>query len=281
MENEDKKLMNAMRRAAVLSGIGMGLLLGLIMGLSVSEVVKTIMAALTALLGVFLGFDKRNFAGMDKETYQKDKNETLLTSLRAGWFGLAVVAGILFGMWVRAQEVFTLSIEKRVQQYTDAGFDTTYALKLVAYERLGIDPTTGEAGEIGILQRGHQSNLFSAEDIESLCSNIDPDLWNDDWETAKQKMLELDVSPLSALVKEIEDNVPAGERFGLLGALRFMVCTMQREETNICKLGADVNNWRDYNATSRMAIEVEKLPPVNQRNMMNSLSKLACQLEND
>lgn len=281
MENEDKKMMTSMKRAAVLSGIGMGLLLGLIMGLSVSEVVKTIMAALTVLLGAFLGFDKRNFSGMDKETYQKDKNETLLTSLRAGWFGLAVVAGILFGMWVRTNQVMTMSIEKSVQQWIDAGYDADYARKLVAYERLAINPNTGEPGKIGELQRGHQANLFSAEDIESLCSNIDPDLWNDDWQTAKQKMLELDVSSLSTLVKEIENNVPAGERFGLLGALRFMVCTMQREETTICKLGADVSKWRDYNATSRMALEVEKLPPVNQRNMMNALSKLACQLENE
>jgi hypothetical protein len=281
MENDEKKMSRAMRRAAVLSGIGMGLLLGLIMGLSVSEVVKVIMGSLTVLLGAFLGFDKRNFAGMDKETYNKDKNETLLTSLRAGWFGLAVAAGILLGMWIRAQEVFTLSIEDRVQQYTDAGFDTTYALKLVAYERLGINPTTGEAGEIGILQRGHQSNLFSAEDIESLCSNIDPDLWNDDWATAKQEMLSLDLSPLTMLVDATENNIPESSRFEFLGALRFLVCMMQREETKICSFGTDISKWRNSDITSRMAVEVEKLPPANQKNMMHALSKFVCQFEID
>ncbi|TVQ19199.1 MAG: hypothetical protein EA361_00945 [Bacteroidetes bacterium] len=281
MENEDKKLMISMRRAAILSGTGMGLLLGLIIGLSVSEVVKVIMGSLTVLLGAFLGFDRRNFSGMDKETYTKDKNETLLTSLRAGWFGLAVVAGILVGMWIRAQEVFTISIEKRVEQYTNAGYDTSYALKLVAYERLGINPQTGEAGEITTLQRSHQSNLFSAEDIQSLCSNIDPDLWNNDWERAKQAMQELGVSSLTALATVAENNIPENERFEFLAALRFMVCMMQRQETAICKLGTDIDKWRDFNVTRPLAEEVEKLPNVNQRNMMNALSKLVCQLEND
>ncbi len=280
MENEDKKMMTSLKRAAILSGTGMGLLLGLIMGLSVSEVVKVIMGSLTVLLGAFLGFDKRNFSGMDKETYTKDKNETLLTSLRAGWFGLAVVTGILVGMWIRAQEVFTIPIEKRVEQYTNAGYDSTYALKLVAYERLGINPITGEAEEITMLQRSHQSNLFSAEDIKSLCSNVDPDLWNNDWEKAKQEMQELGVSSLTTLVTVAENNIPEDERFEFLAALRYMVCMMQRQETALCKMGADIDKWRDFNVTKPLAEEVEKLPEANQKNMMNALSKLVCQLEN-
>jgi len=39
METEDKRLIRSIKRATILSGIGMGLLLGIIMGLSVSETV--------------------------------------------------------------------------------------------------------------------------------------------------------------------------------------------------------------------------------------------------
>ncbi|MBE0639635.1 MAG: hypothetical protein IH598_14045 [Bacteroidales bacterium] len=283
MEKEEKRLLISLRRAAILSGIGMGLLLGLIMGLSVSEVVKAIMATLTVALGAFLGFEKRSFTGMDNDTYKKDKNETLLTSLRAGWFGLAVVAGILFGMWIRTNEVFTIPVKKSVQQYIEAGYDSSDALKFVAYQRLGINPTTGEAGEIGEMQRAHQSNLFSAEDIESLCSEIDPDNWNDDWSVAKEKMLALDKSALTVLMSSIEMNVPESDRFDFLRGLRFLVCSMKmsNSKTALCNLGDDLSKWQENDMTSRLAVEVEKLPSVNQIKIMGSLSGLVCELEKD
>jgi hypothetical protein len=279
MEKEEKKHFDSIKRATVLSGIGMGLLLGMIMGLSVSEVVKVIMASLTALLGVFLGFDKRSFTGMDKETYQKDKNETLLTSLRAGWFGLAVVAGILGGMWIRTNEVFTISVESAVKQWTDAGFEPEYARKLVTYERLGVNPTTGEAGEIGALQRGHQSNLFSAETIKKVSSNIDTSNWNNDWEKAKEDMLDLDNSALTKLVSAIEINIPEGDRFEFLGSLRYLVIRLTAQ-TRICNFGADLSKWQGNNITAPIAGEIEKLPEDSQQKVLSSLSNLVCELEN-
>lgn len=283
MEKEEKRMLASMKRAVILSGIGMGLLLGLIMGLSVSEVVKAIMATLTAALGAFLGFEKRSFSGMDNEEYKKDKNETLLTSLRAGWFGLAVVAGILGGMWIRTNEVFTIPVKKSVDQWREAGYDSSTALKFVAYQRLGINPTTGETGEIGEMQRAHQSNLFSAEDIESLCSSIDPDNWNNDWEKAKGEMLALDKSALTTLVSTIEMTIPENNRFEFLGGLRFLVCSMKTSTTKTahCKLGEDLMKWQENEMTSRIAVEVEKLPPASQMKIMRSLSNLVCELEKD
>jgi uncharacterized membrane protein (Fun14 family) len=278
MEIGDKKLMTSMRRAAVLSGIGMGLLLGLIMGLSVSEVVKTIMAALTVLLGAFLGFDKRNFSGMDKETYQKDKNETLLTSLRAGWFGLAVVAGILFGMWVRTNQVMTMSVEKSVQQWIDAGYDSVYARKLVAYERLAINPNTGETGEIGEMQRRHKAGLFNAETVTSISDALDPLNYRNNWEFASQELLHLQNAALTELVNEIEINIPENDRFAFLGSLDDLVSSLT-EKTTLCKLGSDLKKWEENEVTNPVAVQVMKLPPKNQNKIMNSLSKLVCDLE--
>jgi len=278
MEKEEKKLFNSIKRATVLSGIGMGLLLGIIMGLSNSEVVKVIMAALTALLGVFLGFEKRSFSGMQKEEYEKDKNETLLTSLRAGWFGLSVVAGILFGMWIRTNDIFSIPVKKSVQHWIDAGYDSTYARKLVVYERLAINPNTGELGEIGALQRRHQSGLFSAQAIKKIGSAIDTLNWDNDWEFAKQEMLNLNNSALSELVYAIEMNIPEVNRFAFLGGLRILVINLT-EETTICKYGTDLKKWQENEITAAIAEQITKLPVPNQDKILNSLSKLVCDLE--
>ena len=281
MEKDEKRLFAELKRATVLSGIGMGLLLGIIMGLSVSEVVKVIMASLTALLGVFLGFEKRSFTGMDNEEYKKDNTNTLITALRSGSFGIAVVAGILFGMWIRTNEVFTISVKDSVQQWTDAGYDPDYARKMVAFQRLGINPTTGEAGPMTELQRSHQSNLFSAEDVESLCATIDPDLWNNDWQKAKNDLIALKKAPLTDLVSAIENNVPESQRFEMLTGLRYLICSMKGVKTGICAFGTDQEKWGSYEMTSQITAEVAKLPTENQENMMKALSKLVCELEKE
>jgi uncharacterized membrane protein (Fun14 family) len=282
MEKEEKKLFTSIKRATILSGIGMGLLLGLIMGLSVSEVVKVIMGTLTALLGAFMGFDKRSFAGMTEEEYLKEKQTSLFTALRAGWFGLAVVAGILFGMWIRTNEVFTVSVARSVKQWTDAGYDSAYARKLVTFQRLAINPNTGELGATTEVQRGHQSNLFSAEQVESLCGTIDPDRWNNDWKTAKEKMMELKIEPLTSMLAVIEMNIPENQRFDFLYGLRYLVCSLkENKNTNFCQSGTDLSKWQNNEVTSRIAVEVAKLPAENQKKIMEALNNLVCQLEKD
>jgi hypothetical protein len=282
MEKEEKKLFNSIKTATVLSGIGMGLLLGLIMGLSVSEVVKVIMGALTGLLGIFLGFDKRSFSGMTSEEYQKDKLNTLLTALRAGSFGLAVVGGILFGMWIRTNEVFSISQERLVKQWTDAGYDSSYARKLVTFQLLGINPGTGELGAITEVQRAHSSNLFSAEQAENFCSTIDPDRWNNDWKIAKEQISALNNASLTSLMISIEENVPEGRRFDILYGLRFLVCTIkENKNTEFCQFGTDISKWQGNEGTSRIASEIAKLPAENQNKLMKILAELVCQLEKD
>jgi hypothetical protein len=284
MEKEEKKLLTSIKRATILSGIGMGLLLGLIMGLSVSEVVKVIMGTLTALLGAFMGFDKRNFTGMTEDEYLKEKQNNLFTALRAGWFGLAVVAGILFGLWIRTNEVFTISVARSVKQWTDAGYDSAYARKLVTYQRLAINPNTGELGPSTEVQRGHQSNLFSAEEVKSVCANIDTSNWHSDWNLAKEKIIDLNMSSLTRLVTEIEQNISDNQmKFDFLGGLRYLVCTMKFENfnTRICTFGTDLEKWKNYDASSQIAFVVSKLPPDNQRKIMKTLNELVCQLEKD
>lgn len=279
MEQEEKKLVRSIKRATILSGIGMGLLLGIIMGLSVSEVVKVIMAALTALLGAFLGFDKRSFAGMAEDEYQKENQNSLFTALRAGWFGIAVVAGLLFGMWFRTHEIFTPSVANSVKQWTDAGYPAEYARKMVTFQRFAINPNTGELGTPNEVQKQLSSSLFSSKQAQELCGATDPDQWNNDWKIAKQSILELDDKSLVPVVNAMEANIPAENRFPFLKELQGLLCYLGEDHPGLCKMGADINAWSKNDATSPLAAEIAKLPNEKQQKMMDVMAQLVCQIE--
>ncbi len=281
MGTDEKKLVSSIKRATILSGVGMGLLLGIIMGLSVSETVQTIFGVLTTILGAFLGFDKRSFAGMEASEYEKEQHNTLFTALRAGWFGIAVVVGILSGIGIRTQEVFEIPVAKKVKQLTDAGFEPEYARKLIAYQKFAIDPNTGELGATTEVQRKGQAALFNAEDRATLCGAIDPDNWDNNWQTAKTALLELDKEPVARLVGAIEQYVPEVQRFDFLRALRILVCEMNIKTTSLCNLGSDMSKWQVNEETSAIAVEVARLPAENQNRMMEVLSVMVCQLEKD
>jgi hypothetical protein len=281
MEKEERKLISGIKQATILSGIGMGLLLGVIMGLSVSEVVKVIFGILTAMLGAFLGFDKRSYAGMEAAEYQKEKENTLFTALRAGWFGIAVVAGIFLGMYVRTQEVFTISVSESVKEYTEAGFAPEEARKLVLFQRLGINPTTGELGPVTEVQRAHQSNLFSAEQAQELCGATDPDQWNNDWELARKELIALDPKIMTDVVEETGNSVPADHRFAMLKALNKLFCQLGTGKTNYCSLGTDLNLWKKEPSLSLMVSELTKLEEKPRQNMIKVLSELVCKVEKE
>jgi len=281
MDADKSKLITSIKRATILSGIGMGLLLGIIMGLSTSEVVKTIFGVLTALLGAFLGFDRRSFAGMQSDEYEKEQYNTLYTALRAGWFGLGVVFAILLGMWIRTHEILNLSPKKAVERWTEAGFHPDYARKLVTYQKFAINPQSGELGAVTELQRAAQGALFSAADRKTLCGSIDPDNWNNDWPTAKKAMLELKIEGLNQLVGSIEANVPDELRFDFLRSLRILVCEMNDHITDLCSLGSDLDKWYQAPETSAIAGEIDKLGPTQQHAIMEVLSNMVCQIERE
>jgi uncharacterized membrane protein (Fun14 family) len=277
---KDDVLFKKIKNASILSGIGMGLLLGLIMGLSVSEVVKVIMGAMTALLGTFLGFDKRNFSGVSAEDYSKEKENTLFTSLRAGWFGFAVVAGILSGMFIRTHEVFTPSVEKSIKQWTDAGYDAAYARKLVTFQRLAINPGTGAVEPITSITRSISSNLFSAEQVASLCNNMDPYVWKNNWAVAKEHMDSLHIPQLSLLAISIETNIKDNDqKFRLLNTLSPVFCKMQGNTIGLCKLGTGFEAWENNAVTKKVAAEIAGLPADKRQALLLNLSALVCSIE--
>lgn len=131
------------------------------------------------------------------------------------------------------------------------------------------------------VQRKGQAALFSAEDRATLCGAIDPDNWDNNWQTAKTALLELDKEPVARLVAAIEQYVPEDQRFDFLRALRILVCEMNSKTTDLCNLGSDISKWHANEETAAIASEVAKLPADNQMRMMEVLSAMVCQLEKD
>jgi hypothetical protein len=103
--------------SAVFNGLGVGLLLGILLGLSVSPVVSGVIAALSGLLAVLLGLD--------------EKYIDTLKSIRIGSFGLATVAGVLLGLYIRAHDPFSPSLLDKKKQYLELGFTDAEAKSFI------------------------------------------------------------------------------------------------------------------------------------------------------
>ncbi len=94
---------------AIFNGIGVGLLLGILLGLSISPVVSGVIATLSGLLALLLGLN--------------EKFLDPLKSIRIGAFGLATVAGVICGLYIRAHDPFSPSLLDKKNEYMELGFN--------------------------------------------------------------------------------------------------------------------------------------------------------------
>ena len=111
---------------AVLNGLGVGLLLGLLLGLAVSPVVSGIIGTLSSLLVVLLGLN--------------DKYLGVVKGLRIGSFGIFAVAGVLLGMYIRANDLLSPSPTEMMEEYTKAGYEKNEALYYIARQSFSYVP---------------------------------------------------------------------------------------------------------------------------------------------
>jgi len=108
--------------------------MGLIIGLSVSPVVKSILGTLAGLLGVFLGLQE-NLFGKAKQSADA-LSPIVLSSLRAGSFGLTCAIAILIGLYIRTNDSIGLTPKQQVQKWVDAGYPDSLALELALVEKM-------------------------------------------------------------------------------------------------------------------------------------------------
>jgi hypothetical protein len=205
--------------AQVFAGCGLGLLLGIIAGLSVSPVVQTILGALVAIVTGFLGWQtaapKPAADGVPSPAARN------LQEWRIGSFGLACVAGILLGLYVRTSEPFT-SIAARVHKWTDAGYSGAEAREYVAFQHLGIQPKdkTVVAGD---MQKAQRVNLFANEQKSSVCAQVNQDL---DAAGRLNVFEQQHRDALTRLAREIR-QAPAASQEGLAKAAAGAICEME------------------------------------------------------
>jgi hypothetical protein len=141
----EKKITLIKGFSAVFNGLGIGLLLGLLLGLSISPVVSGVIATLSSLLAIFLGLN--------------EKYLDPLKSLRIGAFGVFAVAGILLGLYMRANDVFAPTLLEKKNEYVAIGYTEAEAR---AFITKAVEADTGKT-------RREASVLYSSTVDASAC----------------------------------------------------------------------------------------------------------------
>lgn len=137
------------------SGMALGSLVGLLVGLATTGVVGAVVGALVAVLASFFGLKQAGAAQSG-------------ATMRVLGFSLAAVFGLLVGIFLRADNSFSPSLEERNAQWQKAGFSKQVAAELVAFERLGVlrgDWRVPKESIAAAQERSRQmsSALFAAE----------------------------------------------------------------------------------------------------------------------
>lgn len=256
----------------------MGLLLGMIMGLSISPTTKIVMGVLAAGLGTFLGFDKSAFKGEDTNDSQAGR-KNFLRELRVGSFGFAVVAGIIFGLTIRTNEMFSPTIAESVAKWTEAGYSPAEARQFVALERLRIDPKTGEVREITDADKTRISALFSAEKKITLSELIEAESWAANMDGAISKANALDLVELENLLTAINNNAPPRMHQPVLENLKILAKTIEQGAARACHLAAEPGEWRDQTFAEISSILREIENPGEKSVLADAIKTLLCSLE--
>ncbi|MEP2026613.1 MAG: hypothetical protein ABJH98_02060 [Reichenbachiella sp.] len=258
----------------IYAGIGMGLLMGLIIGLSVSPTVKLVMGSLVGIMGGFLGFENK--------IGQRDSNEnsSLLSNIKLGSFGLAVAGGILWGLTIRTHDLFAPTLSERIQVYTEAGYDSLAARKYVLYEKLGIDPKTGETmKEQGAIQRSNTSALFKSSDTKGLSEQMDPDLWKGNVNKMVAGWQKLNLPTLHELTQHALNILPKEDQLAFLSKIQLMVFQVEENKSSYCQLSDNMMNWEGK--TSKEVADLLVTTPYQKRMILvESIKKFFCSIEN-
>lgn len=218
----------------IFSGLGMGLLVGTIVGLSVSPVVSIILGSLTSLLAAFLGLQ-----GEGSATEESLLSKLRLNGVRIGSFAFACVAGILFGLFLRASNLFSEPIEVEVAKWTKAGYSATEARQFVAWKKLGIQPKDAQV-QITDVQKAQSGSLFGTLADLDLCNKISSErLGNDPAEILRvyRSLYNAGIDDekntlyqkFGALADKIE-RLPAEQQIETLKAVEEILCELQRLE---------------------------------------------------
>ncbi|MCR9014109.1 hypothetical protein [Aquiflexum gelatinilyticum] len=117
-ENAEPRKMTFLNAfSAIFNGLGIGLLLGILLSTTLSPVVSGVIATVSSLLAVLIGLN--------------EKYLDPVKSLRIGSFGLFTVAGIIAGLYLRANNPFAPTLKDKMEEYKSIGFSDEEARNLI------------------------------------------------------------------------------------------------------------------------------------------------------
>lgn len=218
--------------ADLLCGLGIGLLLGLVVGLSTTPVVAVVVGALTSLLAALLGL-----GGAPADPAKPSLlGKVQLNGLRIGSFGLAAVAGVFIGLYVRINNPLAESPKAQLARWEAAFPDNpTLARQMMIYERhrlvpgaLKLDQDFGSAVTAAAGPDTRSAVLFSNLQGKALCRDLAPAEYGND--TAKLLRAWGDVGkPLSDLAEAV-GALPADQRAPALAGAHALLCGLERDK---------------------------------------------------
>ena len=259
--------------SSIYSGVGFGLLLGLIMGLSISPTVKIVMGALTSILGGLLGLENKIGKSESQDYSAIERN------MKLGSFGFAVVLGIIAGINIRTHDLFAPSIKESMTKWVSAGYDSASARKYVAYEKLLIDPETGNVlKDVSDIQKKGVSGLFNDGSSVDLSTELDTAVFNGDIKSAKEKLELFEIKALDDLLDKVESNLPKQSHMSFLASLQQMVAKVEKEEKSYCKLSDDITEWNDP-TTSNLSLLLLDMEYQSRTDLIAQIKTFFCNIE--
>ncbi len=274
----------------IFAGMGIGILMGLIIGLSVSPVVKTILGTLSGLLGVFLGLQGSIF---DKKGQSNDAfNPVILSSLRAGSFGLFCALTILYSLYLRTNDVLGMTVTEQVSKWTEAGYDPDLARELALYEKINLtskqlltlhERKSTNAGKDDSEQVAHAGGtggaagtfLFSFKDLPRLSQILDPTLYDSNPKITLENYSYSGVPELEQYASSVQNFIAPEDQLPLLTHVTTLAVALSDNQEDYLDLNekmrsiSGLKSWPGlpkYPAMKDVITLVEKNVPVEKHN---------------
>jgi hypothetical protein len=217
--------------ADLMSGMSLGLLLGLVVGLATSPVVGIVVGALVSLLAVFLGLESR-----------ADSNLTILSKVqingvRISAFGLAAVAGVLLGQYVRINNPMAEAPERQLARWSKAfPGNPALAAQMMINERTGITPNAlsfdSNAAAVAVTAAvgpaPNRPGLYSGASDKALCGVLAPKLFGHSVENILQRYSN-EGGVFASVAKRIGE-LPQDQQLGALAGAHALLCEWEAEK---------------------------------------------------
>ncbi len=125
-----------MKKEEILAGTGVGILTGLLIGLSVSPVVGPVLGAILAFGILWIGYKEHQNLNLDAA------NEAVIARVRSAiatrltFFCFSCAAGLLLGVFLRANDTFAPTLESKRDQLINLGFSKDKANEILVQKEL-------------------------------------------------------------------------------------------------------------------------------------------------